>query len=148
LYQKKGRNYGGLLPGTRPFPMKTLLIIGGFHSLFFAVFHCLFGDKLHWKSQLAKLDNTNNAVMQILNLRIIFVFGFHAFLCFYFPNELLTSGLGKAVLLGSSLFWIGRTVEQFWFRKLEPITDPISIFLTVLFVLGSVLYLVPLYNGF
>ena len=125
--------------------MNTLIWFGGIHSLFFAIFHSLFWSKLNWNKQLIKLDDTNNAVMQILNLRIIFVFIFHSFLCLFYTSELLTSNIGKALLVGSSLFWIGRTIEQFWFRKKLPVYHPLSIFLTLLFIIGSVIYLIPLF---
>jgi len=114
------------------------------HSLFFAVFHALFWNKLNWKNQLKKMDPVNNAVMQILNLRIIFIFLFHSLLCFFFSNELITTPLGKAILIGSSLFWVGRAIEQFIYRRLLPILHPVSVFITVLFVIGSIIYLIPL----
>ncbi len=128
--------------------MKTILLVCALHSLFFAFFHMLFWSKLNWKHQLKKLDGTNNAVMQILNLRLIFVFLFHSFICFWFAEELLTTSLGSAILLGSSLFWIGRTIEQFVYRKLLDTTHPVSILITVLFVIGSVLYLIPLISQY
>ncbi len=124
---------------------KMLILIGGFHSLFFAVFHCLFWSKLDWKNQLQKISKTNSAVMQILNLRIISLAALHALMCFRYGNELLTTPLGNAILIGSSLFWIGRTIEQFIFYKFLPFNQPINIFVTILFIMGGVIYLIPLF---
>lgn len=126
--------------------MKTLIVICGIHSLIFALFHCLFWNRLNWKSDLKKISPGNQAVMQILNLRIIYIFFFHAFLCIFFSSELLHTTLGNVILIGSSLFWIGRTIEQFFFKKLLPFKNPISIILTILFVIGSVIYLIPFAN--
>jgi hypothetical protein len=124
---------------------KMLILIGGFHSLFFVVFHCLFWSKLDWKNQLPRLSKTNSAVMQILNLRIISIAALHALMCFRYGNELLTTHLGNAILIGSSLFWIGRTIEQFVFYKFLPFKQPINIFVTALFIMGGVIYLIPLF---
>lgn len=122
--------------------MKILLLIGGLHSLFFAVFHCMFWKELKWKTQLQKISATNRAVMEILNLRIIFIFGFHAAICFIFPDEMLTSTLGKVGLMGAGLFWLGRTIEQVIYRKLMPEKGAIDIALWVLFVVGTLIYAV------
>lgn len=124
---------------------KMLLLIGGFHSLFFAIFHCMFWNKLDWKNQLSRLSKTNSAVMQILNLRIISLAALHALMCFRYENELLTTPLGNAILMGSSLFWIGRMIEQFIFYKSLSFKQPINIFVTALFIMGGVIYLIPLF---
>ena len=123
--------------------MRTLIIAMGFHSLFFAVFHMLFWTKLHWNKELPKLSNVNNAVMQILNLRLIHYFLFLTVLCFAFTDSLLHSPLGAASLVGSALFWLGRTLEQLIFKRLLPVRAPISIVLSLLFVLGFIGFLLP-----
>ncbi|KIO76877.1 hypothetical protein TH53_12300 [Pedobacter lusitanus] len=124
--------------------MKTLMIFCGIHSLFFAVFHCLFWKKLNWNTELKQLAPYNRAVMQILNLRLIYIFFIHSLMCLYFSSELLLTPIGNFILVASSLFWIGRTIEQFLFKKLLPFNVPINIFLTALFIIGSVIYLIPL----
>ncbi|NQX43368.1 hypothetical protein SAMN05421820_1172 [Pedobacter steynii] len=124
--------------------MKILIIIGGVHSLLFGLFHCMFWDKLHWKSELKKVDPNNEAVMQILNLRIIYVFFLHAILCFFFIEELLTTSLGNFMLIGSALFWLGRTIEQFVYQKQLPFKDPVNMAVTVMFFIGIAIYTIPL----
>ncbi|RBL89765.1 hypothetical protein DF182_25070 [Chitinophaga flava] len=126
--------------------MRTLIVICGIHSLIFALFHCLFWNKLNWKNELKKITPNNQAVMQILNLRVIYIFFFHSFLCIYFSTELLYTRLGNAILIGSSLFWIGRTIEQFFFKQLLPFKHPVNIIVTILFIIGSVIYLIPFTN--
>ena len=116
------------------------MLVGGVHSLFFAIFHCMFWKELNWKTQLEKVSPTNRAVMEILNLRIIFIFAFHAAICFIFPQEMLTSTLGKVGLLGAGLFWLGRTIEQVVYRKLMPEKEAIDIALWVLFIGGTIIY--------
>ncbi len=48
---------------------------------------------------------------------------------------------GRALLAGMSLFWVGRTIEQFVFLR---INRPLVHALTALFVLGAVLFAMPL----
>ena len=70
--------------------MNALVLLAGLHSLFFAAFHCLFWKALDWKRQLARLS-PNNAVMQLLNLRLTFLFFAHAAVCFWYGDALIPS---------------------------------------------------------
>lgn len=112
----------------------------GIHSLLFALFHLFFWRIFNWKAESKKMNYANRGILQILNLRLIYIFHFLAFICFFFPNELIETTLGKAFLVGFSLFWAGRTIEQFIFFK--PNHWLVNI-LTVLFISGSLLFLFP-----
>jgi len=120
--------------------MKTLIFIGGFYNLFFALFHSGFWKLWQWDSELNKLTPLNNGIMQILNVQIIYYFIFTALICFAFPNELRSTRLGKCFLVGTSMFWLIRTVQQFVFLKVDSI---VMYALTVLFLFGIVLFLIP-----
>eukprot|EP01132_Coremiostelium_polycephalum_P016829 gene16829-20198_t len=48
-------------------------MLGGAYAFSFAVFHTLFWHLFKWKSELKKLSYANRAIMQILNLRLIYV---------------------------------------------------------------------------
>ena len=122
-----------------------LLRIGGLHCLAFAVFHLAFWRLFHWKDELAKLGTANRAIMQILNLRLVYVFLGMGLLSLAFTRELLDTRLGHVVLAFMALFWLGRSVEQLVFLR---INDWRVHLLTALFVLGAVLYAVPLWLGF
>ncbi|WP_312366295.1 hypothetical protein [Stenotrophomonas sp.] len=122
-----------------------LLRIGGLHCLAFAVFHLAFWRLFHWKHELAKLGTANRAIMQILNLRLVYVFLGMGLLSLAFTRELLDTRLGHVVLAFMALFWLGRSVEQLVFLR---INDWRVHLLTALFVLGAVLYAVPLWLGF
>lgn len=80
--------------------------------------------------------------MQILNTRLIYVFLLVALLCFCFPVELTTTTLGKTFLAGMSLFWLGRTVEQFIFLH---VNNAMTNVLTALFIIGTILFALPLF---
>ena len=122
--------------------MRTILFICGIYSVLFAISHILFWKLFNWKKELRKLSFTNKAIVQILNTRIIYFFLFVAFICFKYPDELSTSNLGKAFLIGISLFWLGRTIEQLVFFK---VNNKYVHILTIIFLLGTLLFALPVF---
>ena len=120
---------------------KLLLTIGGIYNLGFAIFHLLFWKIFKWKKDLTSLTHVNRSVMQILNLRLIYVFLVMAYVSFVFQMDLTTTKLGQTLLMAFSLFWFMRTIEQVIFFGVK---NRISFTLTVLFFIGGVLYLLPL----
>ncbi len=122
---------------------ETLLYLCGAHSLGFAAFHMAFWKLFDWPAALGQAGIATRAITQILNLRLIYVFLGAAALCFWLPAELLETRLGHAVLAGMSLFWIGRTIEQFVFLRYNAL--PVHI-LTALFVVGAALWAMPLFQ--
>lgn len=117
------------------------IILCGLHSLGFALFHLAFWKLFDWKHELARLQLPTRAVTQILNLRLIYLFLGVAAMCFVFPDELRDTPLGRALLAFMALFWVGRTIEQFVFLR---VNHAMAHALTVLFVLGAVLFALPL----
>lgn len=124
--------------------MNTILIILAVHSFLFAIFHMLFWKALDWKTQLATLNDDNRAVMQILNLRMIYLFIAVGVICLVYQEDLLNSRLGTAFLVVVSGFWIGRIIEDFLFAKLTHPFSPFGIGLLLMFVAGAVLPILPL----
>lgn len=124
-----------------PTTAEWLIRAGGMHSLAFAVFHMAFWTLFDWRHSLKSATVADRAILQILNLRLIYVFLCMAALCFAFTAELHATALGRALLAGMSLFWVGRTVEQFVFLRID---RPLVHVLTALFVFGAVLFALPL----
>ncbi len=118
----------------------TLIIIGGIHSLLFAIFHIGFWKIFNWRTELKKLNVPNRVIMQISNLCLIYFFLFVAFICFFFTKELYASNLGNVFLCGISLFWFARAIEQIIFL---PVNKMFVHVLTVLFVAGFIIFLLP-----
>lgn len=118
----------------------TIIWLGGLYCVGFAVFHSQFWRLFDWKNELAKLSKPNKAIMQIANFRLIYFFLFAAAICFVFPDELSTTSLGHFFLIGMSLFWLGRTVEQFIFLKID---HPMAHLLTYLFIIGAIMFAIP-----
>jgi hypothetical protein len=121
--------------------MKTLILLCGFYNIAFAIFHISFWKIFHWNSDLKKLSFANKAVMQLLNVQIIYYFIFVAFICFVFPTELLTTKFGNLFLGGTSLFWLIRTIQQFIFLRANHYKIHI---LTILFLIGALLFALPI----
>ena len=119
----------------------TMVFLCGIYSLLFAVFHILFWKLFNWKKEVAHLHFTNGAILQILNLRLIYIFLLMAFICFYFNEELIATTLGRTLLGGFSLFWAGRTLEQFVFFDLR---NKYVNLLTFIFLVGTLLFLLPI----
>ncbi|WP_049621904.1 hypothetical protein [Frateuria defendens] len=121
---------------------ETLVFLCGLHSLGFAIFHLAFWKLFDWPAALERTGRATRAVTQILNLRLIYVFLGVAALCFLLPGELLHTRLGHALLGGMAVFWAGRTVEQCVFLRYNTLLVHA---LTALFVLGAMLFVLPLF---
>ena len=120
--------------------METLVVICGLYNLAFALFHFGFWKMFRWDSQLKKLSFANRGIMQILNIQISYYFIWSAIICFVFPTELLTTALGNWFLMGNSLFWLLRTLQQFIFLRANHYKIHL---LTFIFLIGTILFLVP-----
>ncbi|MCA1713774.1 MAG: hypothetical protein LC715_01115 [Gammaproteobacteria bacterium] len=121
---------------------QTLIVLCGLHSLGFALFHLAFWKLFDWPRSLHAAGVANRAIIQIANLRLVYVFLGVATLCFVFPQQLVGTPLGRALLLGMSGFWIGRAIEQFVFLRIGKTMVHV---LTASFVLGAVLFAMPLF---
>jgi len=122
--------------------MKIVIYLAGIYNLVFALFHIGFWKMFKWGEELKKLDLGNREVMQILNVHIIYYLLFVTFICIAFPNELMNTKLGKAFLLGCSLFWLLRAIQQFIFF---PINFGSYIF-TVVLLAGTILFALPVFK--
>lgn len=118
-----------------------LLKICGFYYILFAIFHILFWKLFNWKEDLKGNRIGNRAIIQILNLRIIYVFLLMAFIYLFYTNDLINTQLGFVLQVGFLVFWVGRTVEQFIFLKIK---SRMVTILNILFFLGIILHLLPL----
>jgi hypothetical protein len=121
--------------------MELLLKLGGLYNLAFAIFHILFWKIFKWDSELVKLGFLNRAIMQVLNLCLTFCFLLFSYLSFFHITELLTTGLGNAILAGIAVFWLLRAIEQIVFFKVRYWG---SILFFLVFIGGAAIYAVPL----
>ncbi len=120
--------------------MKTLILIGGFIWLAFFVFHVFFWKLFDWKQDLEYVTKTNKAIMQVLNLCLMLCFLIFAYVSIFQTEELLTTSLGKSLLIGMILFGIFRAIEQIIFFDLKNNRSK-AVLLAAL--LGTTIYLIP-----
>jgi len=121
----------------------NLLIVGGFYHIGFAIFHLFFWQLFNWKKDLASLSIINRAVMQILNLCLTFVFIVVAYISIYYSSDLVSTSLGRIIIGSISMFWLVRIGEQLFFFGLK---KRVSIILTIIFIIGFIIYLIPVLN--
>lgn len=116
------------------------LVFCAIYNLGFVFFHLLFWKIFHWKEDLASLTHINRSVMQILNLRLTYVFLVMAFVLFIFQAEMMSTSLGQVLLITFSIFWFMRSVEQVIFFGIR---NWVSNTLLVVFLIGGFLHLLP-----
>lgn len=117
--------------------LSWLLPLCAIHSLGFALFHVAFWKLFDWPRSLQSTTVTNRAIIQILNLRLIWVLLCITAALVLLPGEIIGTRLGRSLLAAMSLFWVGRTIEQFIFLR---INDRRVHALTALFALGAALF--------
>ena len=116
---------------------ETLIVIGGLYNAAFAIFHLGFWKIFGWKRDLVSLTPANRAIMQVLNLCLIFSFLIFAYISIFHTAELVATGIGRALLALIALFWLLRAVEQPVFFGLS---QPLSVAFLVIFLAGFGLY--------
>lgn len=121
--------------------MNTLIIIGGLIWLAVFVFHLFFWKLFDWKNDLSSLNPLNKAIMQVLNLCLMLVFLIFAYISVFHTDELLTTSLGKSMLVGIVLFGVFRAIEQVIFFDLKHFRSKAVLFVALL---GTTIYLIPL----
>jgi hypothetical protein len=121
---------------------KTILLaLCGVYNLAFAIFHIYFWKLFKWKEDFRKNSVGNRAIVQILNIRLIYIFLLMAFIYFTYPQQLIDTELGLVLLIGFLGFWVGRTIEQFIFLRVK---SKMVTILTVVFFVGIIIHLLPL----
>lgn len=118
----------------------SILMLCGLHSFGFAAFHLAFWSLFRWPKTLESTTLANRAILQIANIQLIWVFLCVGGVCLRFPDALIETALGRAVMLGMSGFWIVRLIQQFVFLRMH---HPLVHALTALFVLGAFLFALP-----
>ena len=122
--------------------MEYLLKFGAFYNLLFAIFHIFFWKIFKWHFELPKLNHLNRAIVQVLNLCLIFCFVLFFVVSFFCTHELPSTNLGRTITAGISLFWLLRALEQIMFFNIRRIESKIFF---IIFLGGSIIYAVPLF---
>lgn len=83
--------------------------------------------------------------MQVLNLCLMLCFLIFAYVSVFQTDELLTTGLGKTLLVGMDLFAVFRAVQQVIFFDLN---NNRSKAVLLIALSGAVIYLIPAISVF
>jgi hypothetical protein len=117
-----------------------LLTLAGIFNLIFAIFHLFFWRIFNWKNELPKLNFTNERVMPILNLVLIYIFFDMSAVCFILISE--DEHLISKFLIGSFAgFWLFRTFLQVYYFSLR---NKVSVSFTTTFLIGTLFHLLAL----
>ena len=122
--------------------MRLLIQIGGVLWMICFVFHVFFWRLFDWKHGLESIAKVNNGIIQVLNLCLMLCFLIFAYISLVQTDELLTSSLGKSLIVGMALFGIFRVVEQFMFFDLQLFRSKIVLFGALLI---GIVYTIPLF---
>ena len=120
---------------------ENILLIGGIYHIGFVVFHILFWKIFNWDVSLRKLNSIDKSTFQVLNISLTLVFVIFAYISINFSNELVSTNLGKSLLLLISLFWFARAIQQIYFYRLK---NRLSLLMFVICILGGLLYIYPI----
>ena len=121
--------------------MLAVLIGAGLFDIGFAIFHLMFWRLFAWEDLLPRMGSVNGGILQILNLRLIFLFLAFGLAFVTMPAAFTTTSPGMVVLAIWALFWFMRAGEQIWFFGLK---HRLSMVLFVLFLVGGLLHLLPI----
>ena len=120
--------------------MDTLIKAGGLYNIILIIFHLLFWRIFNWKDDLPSLSFLNRAIMPVLNLSLTFVFVIFAYISLAHSNELLSTSLGRSLLMLIAIFWFARAMMQVVYFKLQHWG---SLAFLLFFLAGGVLYGIP-----
>ena len=119
-----------------------LVIVGGVYNLLFGLFHISFWKLFNWRDELARMSPINRAVIQMLNIAVIVFLLMIAFVSMVYSHELVTTNLGRTLLLGTSIFWMARLVGEFTLKDGTQANPK----LVTAFLVGILLYVLPMFN--
>ena len=114
------------------------LWVGGLFNLAFFIFHLFFWKIFKWREDLHKLLPINRAVMQVLNICLMFVFLIFAYVSLFYIDEMRTTSLGLSLILLIAIFWGLRAIMQLIFFSR---TRLMSYVFFVIFAAGCLIYL-------
>ena len=119
----------------------ALVLAGGVYHLFFGFFHAAFWKMkpFNWREELPAMSPVNRFVIQGMNIAVITFMFLIAYVSMRHTGELLTTPLGKTILMGTAIFWLVRLVVEFTLKE-RGAAKPA---LVIAFLLGVMLYVLP-----
>ncbi len=95
---------------------RVSLFVAGGVSAFFTIIHCLMGYGLLSNQNLVSPDPMMiQALLQTFNSVCILMVAAMAYFSFRYPDELVTTSIGKSLLIVFGIFYLIRTAAEFIF---------------------------------
>ena len=94
---------------------QMLVIFGGVIYILLAVFNLSISLYLQKNAEFSQLNPAYSKIAQLLNIGIIVFFFSLGFIILRHRKEMLTSALGKSILLMSAVFFLIRGAAEFLF---------------------------------
>lgn len=110
---------------------KVILIIGGVFQVALGLFHILLGRAIQLGTTM---DLDEKALFHMLNVAGTIMVFFFAYVSFFNQKELLTTRLGKSVLVFIMLIYFSRALEEFIFPGFDVIIFSLCVFVGLLYL--------------
>ena len=114
------------------------LALCALYNAAFGVFHLCFWRLFRWGEELPRLGKVNRCVMQILNIRLLYVFFFMSMLYAVILAKDIRGLLPLLLIGGMGVFWLMRGFEQIWFFGWRNRTSNV---MTFIFFAGAFVHL-------
>lgn len=125
---------------------KVLIVTSGFINLLATIMHLAFWKVLDWPDSLACLSDANRVLIQMLNGHVALTAFIFFWISVFHYKELLSTKLGRAMLLGMSLYKFLRGFEEFIYHDIEYIFSGFNYFIFVLYFIFGLMYLIPFFT--
>ena len=144
--------------------IEFLLYIGGIFHLIWALFDFLWPKLFNWKETLAPLDDVHRVLLPIISKLLVVVYLAIAYISFFHASDLMSSNLGRTLLIFITIYWAVRAIFQvhyigfnkanefnvsfssfasfFPFNRMS--NKAVSYYLFVVFLMMIALYFIPL----
>ncbi len=130
--------------------MEILIKIGGVFHLICSLSHIIFPKVFKWNDNLNELSPDKKKLIKntllLMNVCILMFWLMLSWVPFFYSHEMLSTGIGRAVLTSIIIFWVVRIFI------LQPLyagfKTKSSLARTAFFIIGFILFLIPWLNLF
>jgi hypothetical protein len=124
--------------------MKSLILICGIISALFTIFHIAFWWLFDWPASLLYMTAEHRMLMQTFNFCMIPLFIFFTYVYLVLRDEILTTRLGRAVLLMNAAIYFFRAAAELIFGNIR--TSESQFFFILTLIIG-VFFMMPAIKG-
>lgn len=123
--------------------LHNLIQIGSFYFFIFAVFNITIPWILHWKDKYNnKLKNYSKIYFYIGYIILIFISLLFSIISFFYAEQLISTTLGRFILISMASFWILIALLQIFLIGLKSIISILSFFHLLICIL---IYITPIF---